>query len=283
MKIITGYQGRAHIASKDDQGRNRGMMGAASYVLGGVNTFAATLVSNNELQIGAGEGIHQGVHFRVEPGSYDSLTIENGTQGKKRKDLIVCRYTKDSSTGVENTAWVVIKGTPADSSPVRPAYTSGDIASGAATADMPFYELTIDGINVTAVTPLFSVLKTMKELQDQAQTNANAIASLNSSFTVTEEYLPFTYENKTVNIYFRKYGKMITVLMQKDNEAIALPTSWTAVGNLANIKPPSDRYVPFVSSNGYTGVIRIYPDGGVRILGHSSKPMWLQCSATTIL
>ena len=181
MKIITGYQGRAHIASKDDQGRNRGMMGAASYVLGGVNTFAATLVSNNELQIGAGEGIHQGVHFRVEPGSYDSLTIENGTQGKKRKDLIVCRYTKDSSTGVENTAWVAIKGTPADSSPVRPAYTSGDIASGAATADMPFYELTIDGINVTAVTPLFSVLKTMKELQDQAQTNANAIASLNSS------------------------------------------------------------------------------------------------------
>ena len=76
---------------------------------------------------------------------------------------------------------------------------------------------------------------------------------------------------------------MITVLMAKENEPIALPTSWTPVGNLANIKPPSDRYVPFVSSNGYTGVIRIYPDGGVRIIGHSSNLMWLQCSATTVL
>lgn len=213
MKIITGYQGRAHIASKDDQGRNRGMMGAASYVLGGVNTFAATLVSNNELQIGAGEGIHQGVHFRVEPGSYDSLTIENGTQGKKRKDLIVCRYTKDSSTGVENTAWVVIKGTPADSSPVRPAYTSGDIASGAATADMPFYELTIDGINVTAVTPLFSVLKTMKELQDQAQTNANAIASLNSRINHAATTGPIDIKgyNSSTNYYVFPEDGYVTV------------------------------------------------------------------------
>lgn len=109
------------------------------------------------------------------------------------------------------------------------------------------------------------------------------ITSLNSSLTVTEEYLPFTYENKTVNIYFRKYGKMITVLMAKDNESMAFPTSWTPVGNLTNIKPPSDRYIPFVSSNGYTGVIRIYSDGGVRILGNSTNPMWLQCSATTIL
>lgn len=122
-----------------------------------------------------------------------------------------------------------------------------------------------------------------KALKDLHDSNANGIASLNSSLTVTEEYLPFTYENKTVNIYFRKYGKMITVLMAKDSESMALPTSWTSVGNLTNIKPPSDRYIPFVSSNGYTGVIRIYPDGGVRILGNSSNLMWLQCSATTIL
>jgi len=122
-----------------------------------------------------------------------------------------------------------------------------------------------------------------KELKDLHDTNASGIASLNSSLTVTEEYLPFTYKDKTVNIYFRKYGKMITVLMAKDNEAMVLPTSWTSVGNLTNIKPPSDRYISFVSSNGCTGVIRIYSNGGVLISGHSSNPMWLQCSATTIL
>lgn len=128
-----------------------------------------------------------------------------------------------------------------------------------------------------------NVQAAIDEIDAKADMNASGIASLNSSLTVTEEYLRFTYENKTVNIYFRKYGKMITVLMAKENESMALPTSWTPVGNLTNIKPPSDRYIPFVSSNGYTGVIRIYPDGGVRILGHSSNQMWLQCSATTIL
>ncbi len=181
MKIVTGYRGTAHISSKDDQGRNRGLVGADSYVLGGANEFSATLVSNNELQIGPGEGILQGVHFRVEPGSYDSLTIENGSQGMQRKDLVVCRYTKDSSTGVEGTEWVVIKGTAVSSNPVRPSYTSGDVASGALVADMPFYEIVINGINVTAVNPLFSVLKTMQELKVQQDTNTAAIAALNSS------------------------------------------------------------------------------------------------------
>lgn len=180
MKIVTGYRGTAHISSKDDQGRNRGLVGADSYVLGGANEFSATLVSNNELQIGPGEGILQGVHFRVEPGSYDSLTIENGSQGMQRKDLVVCRYTKDSSTGVEGTEWVVIKGTAVSSNPVRPSYTSGDVASGALVADMPFYEIVINDINVTAVNPLFSVLKTMQELKAQQDTNTSAITALNS-------------------------------------------------------------------------------------------------------
>lgn len=193
MKIVTGYRGTAHISSKDDQGRNRGLVGADSYVLGGANEFSATLVSNNELQIGPGEGILQGVHFRVEPGSYDSLTIENGSQGMQRKDLVVCRYTKDSSTGVEGTEWVVIKGTAVSSNPVRPSYTSGDVASGALVADMPFYEIVINGINVTAVNPLFSVLKTMQELKAQQDTNTSAIAALNSSTAQIENR--YTWDN----------------------------------------------------------------------------------------
>lgn len=78
-------------------------------------------------------------------------------------------------------------------------------------------------------------------------------------------------------------GKILCVLMDKTNEAMPLPTSWTSVGNLTNIKPPSDRYIPFISSNGYTGTIRIYPDGGVRIVAHSANAMWLQCSSCTFI
>lgn len=124
-------------------------------------------------------------------------------------------------------------------------------------------------------------------LTTTAQTLSGAIAEhetdisgLNSNMTLKEEYLSFTYNSKIVNIYFRYTKPFMCVLMDKSNEAMSLPTTWTYVGTLTSIKPPSDRYIPFVSANGKSGTLRIYPDGGVRIVGHSADAMWLQTSAT---
>lgn len=164
MQIVTGYKGEAHISSNDEQGKNQGIFGTGSYVLNIGSKFAATAITANDIQIADGEGVMQGVHFRVDPGTYDTVTIENGEQGVKRKDLIVCRYTKNASTGVETTEWVVIKGTPAASNPVRPSATSGNILAGDVVADMPFYEVNLNGINLSGITPLFSTLVPQEEL-----------------------------------------------------------------------------------------------------------------------
>lgn len=181
MQIVTGYRGQAHITSNDDQGRNQGVFGQNSYVLSVGSQFAPTLVSANELRIADGEAVMQGVHFRVDPSSFDSVTITNGTQGMNRKDLVVCRYTKDGSTGVENCEWVVIEGTPTSGTAARPSAVSGDILDGALVADMPFFEIVLSGINVTAVNSLFSKLMTMQEIQALAKTNESGISELNSS------------------------------------------------------------------------------------------------------
>lgn len=166
MKIITGYKGEAHITSNEIQGENQGIFGTGSYVMNVGNKFSPTLISANELQISDGEGVIQGVHFRVDPGTYDSVTIENGAQGMNRKDLVVCRYTKDAETGVEQTEWVVKKGTATSGTATRPSATSGNIRTGSTLAEMAMFEIVLSGINVTAVNPLFSVLKSMKELLD---------------------------------------------------------------------------------------------------------------------
>ena len=181
MKIVTGYKGEAHITSNEIQGENQGTYGADSYVLSVGSQFAPTLISANEMQIADGEGVLQGVHFRVDPGTYDSVTIENGAQGMKRKDLVVCRYTKDAETGIEQTEWVVIKGTATSGTATRPSATSGDILNGATVADMAMFEVVLSGINVTAVNPLFSVLKSMQELQALIATNAAGISALNTN------------------------------------------------------------------------------------------------------
>jgi len=184
MQIVTGYRGQAHITSNDDQGRNQGVFGQNSYVLSVGSQFAPTLVSANELRIADGEAVMQGVHFRVDPSSFDSVTITNGTQGMNRKDLVVCRYTKDGSTGVENCEWVVIEGTPTSGTAARPSAVSGDILDGALVADMPFFEIVLSGINVTAVNSLFSKLMTMQEIQALAKTNESDISELNSKMLV---------------------------------------------------------------------------------------------------
>lgn len=183
MQIVTGYKGQAHISSNDEQGKNQGIFGTGSYVMNIGNKFSPTAVTANEIQIADGEGIIQGVHFRVDPGTYDTVTIENGEQGLQRKDLIVCRYTKDSSTSIENTEWVVIKGTPAASNPARPAYITGDILAGAVEVDMPMYEVVLNGINLSAINPLFSTLIPQAELLSRLGTAENRITQINSKIT----------------------------------------------------------------------------------------------------
>ena len=174
MQIVTGYEGQAHITSNDDQGRNQGTFGEASYVLSVGSKFAPTLLSANSLKIADGEGVHQGVHFRVDPSTYDTVTIDNGEQGKNRKDLVVCRYTKDGGTGVESCEWVVIKGTASSGTATRPSHTTGDILNGSLVVDMPFFEISLSGINVSAVTTLFTTVKAMSGLQSDISTlNSN--------------------------------------------------------------------------------------------------------------
>lgn len=180
MQIVTGYEGQAHITSNDDQGRNQGTFGEASYVLSVGSKFAPTLLSANSLKIADGEGVHQGVHFRVDPGTYDTVTIDNGEQGKNRKDLVVCRYTKDGGTGIESCEWVVIKGTASSGTATRPSHITGDILNGSLVVDMPFFEVSLSGINVSAVTTLFVTLKTMGVMQTDISTNTYDINTLNS-------------------------------------------------------------------------------------------------------
>lgn len=198
MKIVTGYQGKAHITSNDDQGRNQGIFGTDSYVTSVGQQFAATLVNANELDIADGEGVMQGVHFRIEPGEVDAAKLQNGTSGMKRIDLVVARYTKDSSTGIENVALVVIKGTESSSTPAVPAYNSGEILKGKNTVDFPLYKVTYNGINVSSVDRMFTKLQTMAELQ-------TAVNKLNTDLN-------------GIGIIYKNYGQRLVVKGQNTFE-----------------------------------------------------------------
>ena len=100
-------------------------------------------------------------------GTYDAVNLSNGSQGMKRIDLVVCRYTRNAETEVESCNWVVIMGTPVSSNPVAPTYTVGNLQEGDLVDDCPVFEVHYDGINVTEIKKLVPVVSNLTELNSK--------------------------------------------------------------------------------------------------------------------
>ena len=167
MEIITGYTGKPHVTSEQDRDVNIGVVGEGSYVLRTGMQLAAEVSSNNEIKIRDGVLMHQGCTASIKKNTYDSLIITNGSQGMKRVDLIVARYEKNQDNRIESLDLKVIQGTPAESNPAAPQYTEGDIQAGDYVADMPMYQVIIDGLNITEVKKMFKVIGSNKDLSEQ--------------------------------------------------------------------------------------------------------------------
>lgn len=161
MHLVTGYAGQEHITAADQGAWNAAIVGSGEYVLKKGSQFSATVITNNQIRIADGDILMQGRHIRLNEGSYVDLAIENGAQGYFRNDLIVVRYTKNSSTGIEEANLVVIKGTAVTSGASDPDITTGDIINDHVLQnDMLLYRVPLDGLTVGALVPLFTVLDT---------------------------------------------------------------------------------------------------------------------------
>ena len=127
MKIVSGRTGSPHVTSQQFRQMLEGIIGQGSYIITSGENLKPELSSNNLLKIRSGMMAHHGCISCVDIGTYDEVTLTNGSQGMKRIDLIVNRYTRNAETEVENCSWKVIHGTPVASNPAVPAYTSGNL------------------------------------------------------------------------------------------------------------------------------------------------------------
>ena len=196
IHIVTGYAGKEHVTSADAGSMNAGIVGTGRYVMQTAEQFAAEIVSNNLIKVKSGDLMNQGRHMRIDVNDYEEVTIQNGAQSVFRNDLIVARYKKDPSTLIETTEIVVIKGT-AGATATDPTYTSGDILAGATQDDFPLYRVSLNGLNIEKVTPLFSTVPNLDELNtkisDYKVINVKAVS-------------PFQIEGDVVQI-----GKIVIV------------------------------------------------------------------------
>ena len=162
MEIITGYTGENHVTSADDASLYRGILGRDDYVLDVGNKFAATIIDNNTVRIMDGDLVIQGHQARIRANDYEEVTIDNGTPGQKRNDLIVARYQKNTTTGIESITLEVVKGTPGETA-TDPDIIQEDLSTGGTQRDFALYRVSLNGLALESVTSLFTVIPNLKD------------------------------------------------------------------------------------------------------------------------
>ena len=240
IEIVTGYQGKNHVTANDIGGFQQGVVGVEDYVLGVGEKAKATLISNNSVRISDGELIMQGVHWRIKPGTYENVTINNGSQGMRRKDAIIARYRKNSGTGIESIELAVLQGTPTYSTPVAPTPTTGNIRSGALKHEMILYVVELNGLNVVGVEPAFQVLMSMYEINKYLSESSigfphygKIIGTYRSVFTVPKNCwakveATSTWTNTTLTV---NGNSVLVQQIQNTNNYPIKTTTWIPLKN----------------------------------------------------
>lgn len=154
FEIVDGMTGAKHISSDDLSALNTATIGKASCVLKYGDDFKLTMASANSATIGTGVGMVGGKRFWNQAAT--SLTIQSGTQGQKRNDLVVARYAK-TSAGIESITPVVVKGTPTTGTAADPAVTANDLK---------LWRVPLNGISVGTPVKLFEPMTSLSTVGD---------------------------------------------------------------------------------------------------------------------
>ena len=187
--LVTGYAGKEHIRSADQGSFNAAFFGDGEFVMSSGSRFAGAIINNNTVRISDGDMLMQGRHIRIEPNTYEDLTISTGTAGTNRIDLIVMTYEKNAASGIESAKLEVVQGTATSGTPSAPEIVSGDILNGDLKNQMPLYAVYVSGVALTKISTQFMVCPTYKDLaiyyaqqfQNACETHLNSLNIIDSA------------------------------------------------------------------------------------------------------
>lgn len=217
LNLITGRTGTAHVTSDSARAFNSQVFGTGTYLIDYGYKFSPTIIDNNTVRIGDGMLIHQGTQMGIDIDSYEDVTIENGSSGYNRNDLIVMRYTKNRDTQIESISLVVIKGTPSNTTAEDPAYNTDNILdAGGLSTDVPICRVKLSSLTITSVDNLAESNST-SVLTIQELTNL-VTHFVSSNVTGVKGRLEQSYRTGNVNITPLDMGALSLVPMNMGRE-----------------------------------------------------------------
>ena len=165
--LVTGSHGGddPHVESKHDALMHAAMLGRGGYILKTRNwTMKPTAKDANNITIPAWDLVVEGRQIYIAAPT--DVNIQSGSQGQKRRDLIVARYALNSGTGVETVTLEAIKGRPSAATPADPGIETGSIIGGAIVSDLPLCRVNLDGITITSIDTLVNVMQPLEDVWD---------------------------------------------------------------------------------------------------------------------
>lgn len=163
--LVTGSHGGddPHVESKHDALMHAAMLGRGGYILKTRNwTMKPTAKDANNITIPAWDLVVEGRQIYIAAPT--DVNIQSGSQGQKRRDLIVARYALNSGAGVETVTLEAIKGKPSAATPADPGIETGSIIGGAIVSDLPLCRVNLDGITITSIDTLVNVMQPLEDV-----------------------------------------------------------------------------------------------------------------------
>ena len=175
------------------------------YVLPGDGFFSASVTGDTTIRVNGGSGVMQGNLFSVNLGGYEDISIQPGTYGLNRADLI-CVHCEPDGNGGHSFSFSAITGANTSAvDPPDPEYAAGDINTGTEPRDFPLYRVVLNGYDIVGLVKVFNVRYKIDDMhkpitvtlpsigwQDGYQT-AN-VSGVTSGNTILVGYNPDSYE-----------------------------------------------------------------------------------------
>ena len=258
LELVTGYWGMEHVTAEQDADLNAGIIGSGNYVLNIGEKMRAEAVSANQVRIFDGVFMAYGRQCILGDGEYEDVTIENGTPGLLRNDMIVVKYKKDEESGKENAKFVVLKG-ETGSVGKDPVPNKQDIRSGAFESEVPMYRVKINGLAIEKIEPLYSIPMTNDDLSAKLSDFSAALVYVN--LDVSKEGESFTKNLLLINTGNPKdkINATATFYIPKDkNTWKNLPSEWGDGSEIIGLR----EVVIHGTEHAYVKITEFHPHNG---------------------
>lgn len=251
MELMDGHSNSRHISSEDWSVFNQATYGVTEGVFEWGDGFKLTMQSPNKALLGKGAGLVGGK--RVWAKTAETVTIESGTQGMKRVDVVGVEYRADEA-GVETAAAKVLKGSPASSGPKPPAVPEGFL---------PLWRVPLDGINVGTPERAFERIASAKGLRDSVSRLEYDTGWVN------------VWESDTTHCHARRVGGIVYVRCDVWN-GTRPGNDWTQFTTLPDgMKPDRTVYATGSSLTGHWPVnVRIDTSGIISVITEGDITYW---------